>query len=247
MSFSQERQERYNELETMFADATLDNAQDCIEWLIYVQDFAHPNDTLEAVLQRLFEHTGQKLYIRSGEPIENEPANLTLDEETKPFAKIFAMFQKAKDSGLDWPKIVLGGELNLTLSMNAKGVINITNGERYGTPSNVWYGRISPPNTAASKNAYMFLRENLPSGDKGEVQQHIKDFDTDPAKAARLYGLQTGSCMFCARKLTNAVSVTVGYGPICAMNFGLPHDGIIAKNRKVEVPIDSGLDDDIPF
>lgn len=29
-------------------------------------------------------------------------------------------------------------------------------------------------------------------------------------------------CVFCARKLTNEASITVGYGPDCAANYGLP-------------------------
>jgi hypothetical protein len=35
-------------------------------------------------------------------------------------------------------------------------------------------------------------------------------------------GRQTGSCCFCGRELTDARSVTVGYGPICAGHYGLP-------------------------
>lgn len=238
---------RYNELAQQFAHATLDNAQDCIEWLIYVQDFAHLDDTLETVLGRLSEHTGQELYIRSGEAIENQAANSESDEQAKPFDRIFSMFKTAKDSGLDWPKIVLGGDLNLTLTMNAKGIINITNGERYGTPSNVWYGRISPAGSAASKDAFMFLRANQPPVDKDIIQGYIRDFDKDPATSAKLYGHTTGNCMFCARKLTNAVSVAVGYGPVCAENFGLPHDETLSKSRLVAQPIMVEPLDDIPF
>lgn len=201
--------ERYTELQTMFADATLDNALDAIEWLVYVQDFAKLDksveDTIEA-LQEICQITPQ--YSRDVCKV-------------KPFDRIFQMFAKAKEQGLDWPKIQLGGELNLTLAMNAKGIINLTNGQRYGTPGNVWYGRISPPNGTVCAN--LDIRDNQPAADKDTVQQMLQNFDTDPASTAKMYGHQTGKCMFCARKLTNETSVKVGYGPICAENFNLPH------------------------
>jgi len=36
-------------------------------------------------------------------------------------------------------------------------------------------------------------------------------------------GHKHGNCCFCCRDLTNAVSVHLGYGPICAEKYGLPH------------------------
>ncbi len=47
-------------------------------------------------------------------------------------------------------------------------------------------------------------------------------FAANPVKAAHAYGMETGACCFCARELTDARSVTVGYGPICASRWGLP-------------------------
>jgi len=196
---------RCNELTEMFTDATLDNALDAIEWLVHVQDFAKLDKTVEETIYALKDICGIK---------QDDP-------ETKPFDKIFAMFAHAKASGLDWPKIVLGTDLNVTLAMNKNGIINITNGERYGTPSNVWYGRISPPNGTVCAN--LDIRGNLPDGQTDTIKNLLKAFDANPTIAAKLYGHQTGSCMFCARKLTNPQSVTVGYGPICAANYNLPH------------------------
>lgn len=42
---------------------------------------------------------------------------------------------------------------------------------------------------------------------------------TEPLTRAKL----TGHCSFCQRELTDAGSLEVGYGPICADRWGLPH------------------------
>jgi len=50
----------------------------------------------------------------------------------------------------------------------------------------------------------------------------LVDFSRDPAATAAAYGRSTGVCSFCARQLTDARSVDVGYGPICAETYHLP-------------------------
>jgi hypothetical protein len=50
----------------------------------------------------------------------------------------------------------------------------------------------------------------------------LVDFARDPAATASAYGRSTGVCSFCARQLTDARSVDVGYGPICADTYHLP-------------------------
>jgi len=42
----------------------------------------------------------------------------------------------------------------------------------------------------------------------------------DPHKAAKAYGLKTGSCSCCGRELTNKESIDLGIGPICRDRFG---------------------------
>jgi hypothetical protein len=44
----------------------------------------------------------------------------------------------------------------------------------------------------------------------------------DPAKAASEYGRLTVHCCFCSLPFTDARSTAVGYGRICAGNYGLP-------------------------
>lgn len=47
-------------------------------------------------------------------------------------------------------------------------------------------------------------------------------FAADPAGIAAAYGKKTGACCFCSRRLDDARSVEVGYGPTCADHYGLP-------------------------
>ena len=43
------------------------------------------------------------------------------------------------------------------------------------------------------------------------------------------YGTHTGACGFCALQLKDPVSIALNYGPICADNYGLPHNETVAK------------------
>ena len=78
----------------------------------------------------------------------------------------------------------------------------------YGTP---FYGVIS-------QNGEFSLRHEANEA----VIEAIKAFSSDPAALAAQHGHMTGNCCFCRRKLTDERSTTVGYGPECAENYGLP-------------------------
>ena len=56
-----------------------------------------------------------------------------------------------------------------------------------------------------------------------EIINKLENFGQNPAESARLYGRLTGKCCFCNRNLTDARSVVVGYGPICARHYRLPY------------------------
>ena len=56
-----------------------------------------------------------------------------------------------------------------------------------------------------------------------EVQRTLLAVAENPVNAAREYAALMGLCSFCGLPLTDAGSVEVGYGPICAKKWGLPH------------------------
>jgi hypothetical protein len=89
------------------------------------------------------------------------------------------------------------------------GQILITDGEGYGVGR--WFGRIDT-------NGDFF-----PSGKATDaVKSLVMEFAEDPAATAGRYGRLTGGCSFCNHGLKDERSTRVGYGPVCAGNFGLP-------------------------
>ena len=53
------------------------------------------------------------------------------------------------------------------------------------------------------------------------------------ADEAAAFGHTTHRCVFCARNLSTAESTAVGYGPICADNYGLPW-GVVSTPKSPE-------------
>lgn len=96
----------------------------------------------------------------------------------------------------------------------APGVIHITNGAKYGSPDNKYFGKI----TVEGKF--------IPSRECSELlKQFLMSFDSDPSKIGRQYGKASGNCCFCHRPITTDVSKKHGYGPVCAKRFQLPYEG----------------------
>ena len=88
------------------------------------------------------------------------------------------------------------------------GQILITDGGPFG--DNKFFGRIDTTGEFfATRSATI------------EVCNLVKQFSEDPAGAAAQYGKLTGGCSFCKHGLTDNRSLAVGYGPVCAKNFGL--------------------------
>lgn len=55
-----------------------------------------------------------------------------------------------------------------------------------------------------------------------KIREELTAFDENPHKASSVRGHATGRCCYCGRRLDNAESVRVGYGPICAERYMLP-------------------------
>ena len=53
-------------------------------------------------------------------------------------------------------------------------------------------------------------------------KQFLFDLLHDPLQAAKAHAALTGECSFCGAELSDERSKSVGYGPVCAENYGLP-------------------------
>ncbi len=127
--------------------------------------------------------------------------------------RILALFATAKLK-LKFPKIRLAlGSSPICLSVagarsRVPGSIHVTDGGKFGQSR--FYGSISPeggfrPNASAPVGLAAFLQT----------------FAADPEAIATRYGTLTGNCSFCNLTLTDTRSTQVGYGPVCAQNWGL--------------------------
>ncbi len=76
-----------------------------------------------------------------------------------------------------------------------------------------WYGRIELDGT------YTPNSNLVPQFD---LLAQLHAFAASPESYAANYGLATKVCCFCAIALSDPRSLLVGYGPICAGNYGLP-------------------------
>jgi hypothetical protein len=125
---------------------------------------------------------------------------------------VTGFLQAAKGRGLKAPKVRFlaprGGELRLSLAggnTHYPGAVQVK-------VDGVWVGRIEADGR---------LTPGL-SNDPAMVET-LTAVANDPAGLAKAYGALMGRCSFCGLTLTDAGSVEVGYGPICAENYGLPH------------------------
>ena len=132
---------------------------------------------------------------------------------------LVAFLTGARNRGLKSPRVRFAapgsGELLLSLAPQAgrnPGAVYVKlNGE--------YIGKVAADGTA--------------SGLSDAIVKTLAAIGTDPARAAEFHGATTGRCSFCGLTLTDEGSTEVGYGPICADRYGLPHT---AKGSAKTVP-----------
>lgn len=143
---------------------------------------------------------------------------------------IFAMFDKAKLT-LKRPVVRLANEEGARLNLSLAGIASKNAGFVYVKSDSktdaVYYGKISPQGQFSSVQ-----------GCPPTVETLLQAFAADPEGIATKYGKLTGCCSFCGRKLTDARSTEMGYGPVCAEKFGLAWGkkidaDILARHRAV--------------
>ena len=136
------------------------------------------------------------------------------------FEKLFTIFDNAATK-LRFPKIVLehnGSKIRLVRcgpNSRYQGDINV---EVDGN----WMGRIERDGNVYGHGRSIIQLQNSPAP-YYDACMHVLQFAADPHKQAAIHGHAYNYCCFCSRELTNAVSVHLGYGPICADKYGLPH------------------------
>jgi len=126
------------------------------------------------------------------------------------------VFEALEQAGqkLKWPKIIVewkGTEIKLSIAgpkSKVPGVINVA-APKYG---HGFYGRIAKgglftPMPGALPEHLGFILGGLGAGGKEALAE---------------FGKTTGHCVFCNTGLEDEKSLKVGYGPVCAKNWGMP-------------------------
>lgn len=133
-------------------------------------------------------------------------------------APILALFDKA-GAKLKRPAIVLStpdtGAVRVTVAGDRSkypGTLSLTGLGSFD--ARAWFGRVNKDGTfTAGRDAL---------GKEAALTGLLSRFAAAPAVVASEHGKVTGCCCFCNRALDDKRSIAVGYGPVCAENYGMP-------------------------
>lgn len=126
---------------------------------------------------------------------------------------IAEFLRAAQQRGLKKPRLRVLAPDNTTEMQLAITIHGVAPGSISVTRGGVFVGCIRPSTNAMTNK----LAEDV------ELQRHLLEVAKDPAAAAKRYAVLMCRCSFCGLQLTDEGSVEVGYGPICAQHWGLPH------------------------
>ena len=145
-----------------------------------------------------------------------EHVKKTVEQTIQDFENIAAFFKRAS-ANLKYPKVLLYVvDRCIVLKWKLDGTIQLvdrhrtTFNQKFGKPMPEWYGKITPDGKLVTGVELLGLHEALTA------------FAQNHTHVAEVYGQRFGHCCFCGLELTNKASVHLGYGPICASNYGLP-------------------------
>jgi hypothetical protein len=128
---------------------------------------------------------------------------------------IYEFLIAAQLRGLKLPKVRFlapgGGELRLSIAGRGRSVAPV--GSIQVKVRDEWVGRVEPPDGRVVGR----LANNQ------ALLDTLLKIAADPAAAAKEYGALMCKCSFCGLALSDDGSVEVGYGPVCAKKWGLPH------------------------
>ena len=121
-------------------------------------------------------------------------------------------FHLALQAGIKRPKINTGDLLFSLAPPNGKNAGHVyVKGEKDDWGDRPYLGKVSPD------GRFYPSRECV-----ADVQARISEIGSDVVRSAKAHGAQHGNCCFCGRGLKTDASVSNGYGPDCADNYGLP-------------------------
>lgn len=150
-------------------------------------------------------------------------------------APIAAFINAAKERGLKYPKARFLTPNNNEMVLSVASAKSKVPGSIFIRIAGEYAGRIATDGTLVGRG----LETLKPTLDA---------IAADPAAAAKAYGALRAACSFCGKQLDDAGSVEVGYGPVCAKHYGLPHKPKGTPRLKpLATPATPAQDDDAIF
>lgn len=138
-------------------------------------------------------------------------------EKAGNFARITFFLQPAVETLKSYARVAFATDAGYNVEIRSawkqgkhQGAFWVSNGRERTT--NVLFGKLDG-------NGDWWPKPDCPPG----VTKLLADFSADPEAYVIRYGVRTGTCCFCTNPLTDESSVKLGYGPICARHYRLPH------------------------
>lgn len=121
-----------------------------------------------------------------------------------------AAFAKAREAGIKWPKLRMGGFVFSPAGANSAnpGAVYIKTRTAAGEEAGLYLGKVL--------GGKLFKSRDCDAAAEAEILEIAKD----PKAAAVAYGKKFGRCSVCNRELTDDASVEAGIGPVCASKYG---------------------------
>lgn len=178
-----------------------------------LREFAKWSSFAESLLEnymkydRLTEKQTQAVYkmMQTQKDKANWREKIKTPKGKVPLTKLMTLFENVNPSVIN-PKFRFE---NIIISKAKVGSKNF-GGLYVKSNDGIYYGKII--------NDDFFDVKDTPSNVLGFLQ----DIAKDPHKSAVKYGREQGRCSMCGRILDRKDSISRGYGPVCADNFGLP-------------------------
>lgn len=165
------------------------------------------------------------LYSFQDQRAASGATTITRTEHVANAERLFALFERARQHShtvavrFDLTNTTRGLRLELAgPSSRYAGQLLALTEQRNGRSRRSLYGVLSASGSFAGTVGPTGIELEI----YNEVLQALRNFSEAPASYAAAHGRATGNCCFCGRGLTDARSVAVGYGPICADHYGLP-------------------------
>jgi hypothetical protein len=94
------------------------------------------------------------------------------------------------------------------------------------------FGAPNVPLAMIDANGYLYWSDA--GRFRTEVRALLDEFELNPAEFVSANGVKSGRCVFCRRELTDPISLTMGYGEICAGHYALPWSASAMACRKAK-------------